>query len=417
MVEYLKTKKGYFYKLLKNGERKRISQEEYNRKNKKMIGGFGKTKQEIIDELINKKEEYYDDWLRSGSKFGKIYKNSIGKDPYTDIDGGLVYVNEVITNYEVEPDIEYIALFGPFNPRKKTSKILQKEMEEKVQKNIYLRKKEIIDEIKDKKKYNIWVKLGSKFGKIYKNGNKGYLWWDINGELVLVNEDTTNYKGEPDVKYIPVFGPYNPNEESPLKKNFDIQMEKKVKIIDEVKRDKRKYNNWIEKGGRYGIIEKYGIKKSAWTDVNGKPVKVSYVTSTYNTDTEPDTEQIAVFDWYGPTHNNPYVEQNKYSIVNKDITLSTSGLGSCTALAMIIGNKKFMVHLEARTNVDVIINVIKKIIEEENVDPIILKPYIYYGRTNSSLTLFRSKDICRKLGIPEENYDISSVSPFETVDL
>jgi hypothetical protein len=43
MVEYLKTKKGYFYKLKKNGEKKRISQEEYNkksktRKNKKMIG-------------------------------------------------------------------------------------------------------------------------------------------------------------------------------------------------------------------------------------------------------------------------------------------------------------------------------------------------------------------------------------------
>ena len=46
MVEYLKTKKGYFYKLNKNGEKKRISQEEYNkknktRKNKKMIGGAG----------------------------------------------------------------------------------------------------------------------------------------------------------------------------------------------------------------------------------------------------------------------------------------------------------------------------------------------------------------------------------------
>ena len=46
MVEYLQSKKGYFYKLKKNGEKKRISQEEYNkkiktRKNKKMIGGAG----------------------------------------------------------------------------------------------------------------------------------------------------------------------------------------------------------------------------------------------------------------------------------------------------------------------------------------------------------------------------------------
>lgn len=46
MVEYLKTKKGFFYKLSKNGKKKRISQKEYNkknktRKNKKMIGGTG----------------------------------------------------------------------------------------------------------------------------------------------------------------------------------------------------------------------------------------------------------------------------------------------------------------------------------------------------------------------------------------
>ena len=46
MVEYLKTEKGYFYKLKKNGEKKRISREEFNkknktRKNKKMIGGAG----------------------------------------------------------------------------------------------------------------------------------------------------------------------------------------------------------------------------------------------------------------------------------------------------------------------------------------------------------------------------------------
>lgn len=414
MVEYLKTKKGYFYKLLKNGEKKRISQEEYNRKNKKMIGGIGKTKQEIIDELINKKEEYYYDWLKLGSEFGKIYKNSRGKYLYTDIDGGLVSVNEVITNYEVEPDIEYIAVFGPYNPYKKTSKNLQIEMKKKVEKIVELRKKEIINEIKREKKYNIWVKLGSKFGKIYKNGNRGYLWWDINGELVLVNEVTTNYIGEPDVEYIAVFGPYNPKKKSSLKKNFEIQIEKKVQIIDELIK-KEKYQEWVEKGSRFGIIRKYSGKPYTWTDVNGKAVKISYVTSTYNTDTEPDVEYIAVFDMYGPTHNNPYVEQNKYSIVNKDITLSTSGLGSCTALAMIIKNKKFMVHLDATTNVDAIINVIKKIIEEENVVPIILKPYIYAGGLNSSRTLDMSKYICIKLGILKENYNISNVSTLETV--
>lgn len=60
MVEYLKTKKGYFYKI-KNGTKKRISQEEYikknkTRKNKKMIGGAGEPilQDDIIyqDELV-----------------------------------------------------------------------------------------------------------------------------------------------------------------------------------------------------------------------------------------------------------------------------------------------------------------------------------------------------------------------------
>ena len=55
MVEYLKTKKGYFYKILKNSEKKRISQEEYNKKHKKRIGGGG------ISEITENHNETEDD--------------------------------------------------------------------------------------------------------------------------------------------------------------------------------------------------------------------------------------------------------------------------------------------------------------------------------------------------------------------
>jgi hypothetical protein len=47
MVEYLKTKKGYFYKLSKKGQKKRLSKTKFSKKlqktikNKKMIGGDG----------------------------------------------------------------------------------------------------------------------------------------------------------------------------------------------------------------------------------------------------------------------------------------------------------------------------------------------------------------------------------------
>ena len=37
MVEYVKTKKGYFYRLSKNGEKKRISKEEFSKKRQKTI--------------------------------------------------------------------------------------------------------------------------------------------------------------------------------------------------------------------------------------------------------------------------------------------------------------------------------------------------------------------------------------------
>lgn len=73
MVEYLKTKKGYFYKLLKNGEKKRISREEYNkkirqeknktRKNKKMIGGGKKEGNETTEPILQSDIKYQDDFV------------------------------------------------------------------------------------------------------------------------------------------------------------------------------------------------------------------------------------------------------------------------------------------------------------------------------------------------------------------
>jgi 2-polyprenyl-3-methyl-5-hydroxy-6-metoxy-1,4-benzoquinol methylase len=54
MVEYFKTQKGYFYKFKKNGEKKRISEEEYNKKNKKMIGS-GNYEEDVREQFLSKK--------------------------------------------------------------------------------------------------------------------------------------------------------------------------------------------------------------------------------------------------------------------------------------------------------------------------------------------------------------------------
>jgi hypothetical protein len=86
MVEYLKSEKGYFYKLKKNGEKKRISQEEYYKKNKtnkiyKMKGGgnprklsidfgitYDQTIGDCIKELIEASYSIYTKLLRKNKK-------------------------------------------------------------------------------------------------------------------------------------------------------------------------------------------------------------------------------------------------------------------------------------------------------------------------------------------------------------
>lgn len=236
MVEYLKTKKGYFYKLKKNGEKKRISQEEYNkknktRKNKKMIGG-GRTEQEIIDELKTKGK--YDEWVSLGRKFG-LTSNTI-----------------------------------------RTKSFL----------------------------------------------NTPYKYYNVDGNLVCVSMVAYKYRD--------------------------------------------------------------------------------------------DLDNIAVFKQYyvkDPTH----VDQSTYRIVNISEELSTAGLATCTGLAMIIGTKKFMTHLDATTPIDPIISAIDKIITTEGILASSLNPIIYPGDIDSSLTLEKAKEICSRVGIPETNYNIQNVCMMDTV--
>ena len=106
-----------------------------------------------------------------------------------------------------------------------------------------------------------------------------------------------------------------------------------------------------------------------------------------------------------PTH----VDQSKYRIGNISEELSTAGLATCTGLAMIIGTKKFMTHLDAGTPIGPIISAIGKIITTEGIVAGSLNPIIYAGGVDSSLTLEKAKEICSRVGIPETNYNIVNV--------
>ena len=54
MSNYIKTPKGYFYKLLKNGIKKRVSYTEYETKNNKVVGG-GICKEELEKDYMPSK--------------------------------------------------------------------------------------------------------------------------------------------------------------------------------------------------------------------------------------------------------------------------------------------------------------------------------------------------------------------------
>ena len=128
-----------------------------------------------------------------------------------------------------------------------------------------------------------------------------------------------------------------------------------------------------------------------------------------------DLDNVAVFEQFveeDPSH----VKQGTYKIVNSNEPLTTTGLATCTGLTMLIGDKKFMTHLDATTPVSSIIDDINKVISEQNVDPNKLEPHIYTGNLETDLTLQKAKDICSVVGIPEKNYIIEQVCMFDIVE-
>jgi len=188
-------------------------------------------------------------------------------------------------------------------------------------------------------------------------------------------------------------------------------------IINELK-TKGKYDEWISLGSNFGLTSNtskskfFLVRPYMYYDVDGKIVNVSMITSTYR----PDVDNIAVFKQHyvkDPTH----VDQSTYRIVKVSESLSTSGLATCTGLAMIIGTKKFMTHLDATTPIDPIVSAIDQIIATEGIAAGSLKPIIYAGDLDSSLTLEKAKEICSRVGIPETNYNIKNVCMMDRVEI
>lgn len=63
--------------------------------------------------------------------------------------------------------------------------------------------------------------------------------------------------------------------------------------------------------------------------------------------------------------SNIYVCQGKYIISDKHKKLSTSGL--CTCVAFLFPNKKFMIYIDANTNINKALTEINKTLTEQNI--------------------------------------------------
>ena len=147
--------------------------------------------------------------------------------------------------------------------------------------------------------------------------------------------------------------------------------------IDELK-EIGKYDEWVSKGCYFGCISQPPKPcVYIYTDIYNKNIGVNQVSKTYK------TEHICfpVFNFIGKGTMNDLpdylmenvpiktlVEQGKFIITNKKETLVTCGLATCVGFGMIIGNKKFMAHIDANTHIEPIIRAIDDSIKEQEIN-------------------------------------------------
>jgi hypothetical protein len=92
-MKLIQSEKKYFYKLYKNGKKKRISFEIYQK------GGLGKSEEELIKEL--KDAGKYDEWFRKGHRYGITMRGNSNRrfSEWTLIDGSTRKFSSITESY------------------------------------------------------------------------------------------------------------------------------------------------------------------------------------------------------------------------------------------------------------------------------------------------------------------------------
>ena len=196
-------------------------------------------------------------------------------------------------------------------------------------------------------------------------------------------------------------------------KDLEYISKSKEDILKELKK-KGKYEEWKQKGSYYGWLLSRNSNESyvTYKNLNGDNVKVTNVLKEF----DPKEHNVAVFDFVleVPSYVSyaTFVPQGTFNIVENNNTpdLYTYGLASCSALVMDIGNKKFMAHLDAETNIIPIKNAIQETITKQKIDIKNIYPTIYEGSLYSENAVEKAKNICKQLNIPIDNIQYDDVS-------
>jgi len=398
------------------GGRKRSTTQKRKQNNKKKSkkqkkrgswsGGHSyNSEEEMIEEL--KEKEKYDKWSKQnyGLKYGMKHNYIPGYTfKHKDIDG--VTVDVIRKGFY---DKETIPIF--------------EEVTEEPGPNVETYKR-AMNELKKNGQQFRWQKSGELFGvKSHINiPGKTKCFYNLYEDSVIVTDVSKEYNSTPGIDIVALFdeNPYYSNLKEPEDPNF---RKSEQEIIDEVK-SKGRYNYWVEDIGSlfgYKSDEPYipGRDNRIYRDVNG----MSNVSKREAGLFDPSENNFAAFEKTGAIYDkfDPYrVTQNEYKIVYTNEKLWTAGLGPCTALAMVIGNKKLMAHVDGdywvygqpfKNTIHSLISSINDLIKStetplDKIFPEITPGFLgNVGGEKSSVNA--AKKICRDVNIPEKNWKIN----------
>ena len=173
-------------------------------------------------------------------------------------------------------------------------------------------------------------------------------------------------------------------------------------LIKELK-DAGKYDEWFRKGHSYGITMRGNRNRrfNEWTLIDGSTRKFSTITESY-WDGQINTP---VFDMVGSNSN--YVRQSSFLIVPNSRKLYTFGMSTCSGLTMILGNQKFLSHIDAITNTSEMLSAIQECLRKQDLSTSdISNVKIYRGPQNSNRTYQIIHELLEHLSIPKNKIEV-----------